>query len=310
MPAYNAALYIRESIESVISQTYTDWELIVVDDGSTDDTLKIAHEFAKQDKRIKVYHQDNKGGCVARNLALKKASGEYIQYLDADDMLDEDKIKLQIESLTDDNSLVLGTCKHLTAQKEIQYSKMTAISHSYVPAIEAQIAIWENHFNSFPYSSYLIPRKIVDEAGQWDERLHRSQDSEYMARILSLSKQLFFVPQAVFFYRQVAGSVSRRELNKKQMRSEMIVCNKIADLLLAYNCLSRTVRACEIHYTDVLTAYYPENSFLANEMLQGMKQRGLKLNFENRGRLFKVINVLFGWRMAVRVLKWKNNKIK
>lgn len=82
IPVYNLADYLHYSLSSIINQTFFDMEIIVVDDGSTDDSLKIAHEFAETDSRIKVIHQNNEGVSAARNTGLRIASGEYILFLD------------------------------------------------------------------------------------------------------------------------------------------------------------------------------------------------------------------------------------
>lgn len=85
VPVYNIEKYIDECIQSVLNQTYTAWELILVDDGSTDNSGNICDEYAKTDTRIKVLHQKNQGVSAARNIALDKAEGDYIMFLDADD---------------------------------------------------------------------------------------------------------------------------------------------------------------------------------------------------------------------------------
>lgn len=306
MPAYNASAYIAEAIQSVLNQTWTNWELIIVDDGSTDDTLQIAQSFARKDSCIQVYHQHNQGGCVARNEALKHIAGDYVQYLDADDMLDKDKLAKQLEYATNDDILQYGTCVRLSYNGNLLKSSMAGLYNDFSPAIEAQIAIWQNHFNSFPYSSYLIPRAISDMVGEWNVQLKRSQDSEYMARVLALAKKLVYVPDAIFYYRQVENSVSAKPLSRQQMQSEAIVCDVIADVILAHSKSMSAKRACEIHYTDVLTAWYPQNRFLVKDMLKSMKVRGLNFNFENRGRLFHVLKNIFGWRVAVIVTKLKS----
>lgn len=306
MPAYNASAYIAEAIQSVLDQTWTNWELIIVDDGSTDNTLQIAQQFAAKDNRIQVYHQSNQGGCVARNTALKHIIGDYIQYLDADDKLERNKLSLQLNTDLDEDTIVYGSCLRLLANEQCVPSSMAGLLMDYTPAIEAQIAIWENHFNSFPYSSYLIPRKISNNVGFWNEQLRRSQDSEYMARVLVLAKRLIYASDAIFYYRQVNNSVSSRPLTKVQLNSEAIVCDNIADAILQHVDTLRAKRACSIHYTDVLTAWYPQNQFLVKDILKSMKKRGLQLNFENRGYLFHGLRRLFGWRVAVIIMKWKN----
>lgn len=313
MPAYNASAYIAEAIQSVLNQTWTNWELIIVDDGSTDDTLQIAQQFAVQDNRIQVYYQSNQGVSSARNNALQYIQGDFVQYLDSDDVLDEEKISthihvIQENSLTD-LDITYGICYNLTNDGCKKETAMHELYKNYDNAIDAQVAILENHFISFPYSTYLVPRTIVDKVGLWNSILNRAEDSEYMLRVLAEARSLRYVSESIFYYREVEGSLSRRTLTSEQLFSEMIVAQSMADMLLSIKNDVSAKRACEIHYSDVLTAWYPQNRFLVKDMLKSMKVRGLNFNFENRGRLFHVLKNIFGWRVAVIVTKLKS-KIK
>lgn len=309
IPAFNASMYIEEAILSVLHQTYEHWELIVVDDGSTDSTLQIVQSIANKDNRIQVYHQSNKGGCAARNEALRHVLGDYVLYLDADDFLDKDKLRTHLKEIEEHNYqsdvLTFGPCLRLLPTGKCVPSSMEDLNRDYQPAIDAQIAIWNGHFNSFPYSSYLIPIELIRKVGLWDEQLARSQDSEYMARVLFYASALHFIPNAYFCYRQVPDSVSSKPLSNKQLLSEVIVCDKISDLILATNSSENAKHACEVHYTDVLTAWYPKNSFLIKDICSAMHRKGLHLNFENRGRLFHLLNRLCGWQVAVRIMHLK-----
>ena len=103
-PSYNSALYIEKTIASVQSQTIADWEMIIVDDGSTDNSANIVNEIAAIDPRIKLIKKENGGSASARKLGLSLAQGEYIQFLDADDLLDKDKLQFQIR-LMEEHSL-------------------------------------------------------------------------------------------------------------------------------------------------------------------------------------------------------------
>ena len=106
IPAYNAEKWIRDTINSALSQTWPKKEVIIVDDGSTDNTLQIARQF--ESKSVKVITQENMGACVARNKALSFAQGDYIQWLDADDLLAPDKISQQLKYAGDGrNSQIL-----------------------------------------------------------------------------------------------------------------------------------------------------------------------------------------------------------
>jgi teichuronic acid biosynthesis glycosyltransferase TuaG len=107
MPAYNAARFIEESINSVLVQTYADWELLVVDDCSKDHTKQLVERFAHQDQRIKVLtHTTNQGVIAARNLALTHAQGQYIAFLDSDDLWLPNKLQIQLQHLTRHNALI------------------------------------------------------------------------------------------------------------------------------------------------------------------------------------------------------------
>lgn len=98
MPAYNAEKYIEESIESICKQTYFNWELLIIDDNSNDNTLQIVNKYSKEDKRIKIIKQEtNKGVAQARNVAIKESSGKYIAFLDSDDLWEKQKLEKQIK---------------------------------------------------------------------------------------------------------------------------------------------------------------------------------------------------------------------
>lgn len=103
MPAYNASNYIVEAIASVVAQTYSDWELIIVDDGSTDNTAQKAHSWLEQDSRIQYYYQENGKQGKARNLGISKSKGEYIAFLDADDIWMPEKLEIQIQEIKENN---------------------------------------------------------------------------------------------------------------------------------------------------------------------------------------------------------------
>lgn len=90
IPIYNTEKYLRECIESVINQTYSIYEIMLIDDGSTDNSIKISHEYAQKYKNINVIHTSNKGVSAARNMAVERASGDYIMFVDSDDWLELD----------------------------------------------------------------------------------------------------------------------------------------------------------------------------------------------------------------------------
>src|SRR5437762_10548606 len=101
VPAYNAGKYLGLTIESVLAQTYTDWELVIVDDGSTDDTWEVAGAYARSDPRVMRVQQPNRGQAVARNRGLQECHGaaRYVAFLDADDLWEQDALQRLLQTL-------------------------------------------------------------------------------------------------------------------------------------------------------------------------------------------------------------------
>jgi glycosyltransferase involved in cell wall biosynthesis len=108
IPCYNQGNYLNETLESVYNQTYTDWECIIVDDGSTDETNVVSNQWVEKDNRFKYFYKDNNGVSSARNLGIQKSTGKYFQFIDSDDLLEETKIEVSLNLLNDNfNSNVI-----------------------------------------------------------------------------------------------------------------------------------------------------------------------------------------------------------
>ncbi|MDR2496784.1 MAG: glycosyltransferase family 2 protein [Tannerellaceae bacterium] len=115
-PMYNAEKYIADTIKSVLAQTYSQWEMIIVNDGSKDECERIASEFARKDTRIKVFSQQNRGSASARNNGIRRAAGQYIALLDADDLWEPYFLELQLSHMNDKKALlVYGSHKRIDA---------------------------------------------------------------------------------------------------------------------------------------------------------------------------------------------------
>ena len=99
IPNYNSGKYLRRCLDSVINQTYKDLEIIIINDGSTDDSIKILNEYSEKDKRIKIIDQENKGVSFSRNVGLDISTGELIAFVDADDEIDQDMYEIMVQNL-------------------------------------------------------------------------------------------------------------------------------------------------------------------------------------------------------------------
>jgi glycosyltransferase involved in cell wall biosynthesis len=208
IPAYNAEGRLGQAIESALAQSWPRKEVIVVDDGSSDGTLDVAGSFSTN-PGVQVISQENAGAANARNRALAAAQGDYIQWLDADDLLHPHKIRLQMESQTETlEPRILFT----SAWGSFYYCVSRA---RYRPdglwktlgPIEWLLRKFSRNLWMNP-ACWLVSRELTEAAGLWDERLVRDNDGEYLCRLVCNASQVRFVPEARCYYR--AGDLSSR----------------------------------------------------------------------------------------------------
>ena len=103
IPVYNVAKYLHRCIDSALAQTFTDFELLLIDDGSKDNSGEICDEYARKDNRVRVFHKENEGVSVARNIGIGHSSGTYLMFLDSDDWLESSCLDYCLKSMKDDN---------------------------------------------------------------------------------------------------------------------------------------------------------------------------------------------------------------
>ncbi len=178
MPAYNAENYINDSINSVFSQTYTDWELIIVDDGSTDATALKVKSWIEKDNRIQYYYQENGKQGKARNLGISKSKGEYLAFLDADDLWLPDKLNIQIIEIQKKNvDLVFSNAYIFNNDEIFDVSKKMNI--------QADIFYdnnWVKFFlemNRIPILTVLVKKEKVIKVGCFSEELEIQNVEDY-----------------------------------------------------------------------------------------------------------------------------------
>jgi len=129
VPCYNQGYFLGETVRSILSQSYTNWECIIVDDGSTDDTKKIANDFVRRDKRFTYLYKTNGGLSSARNAGIERVSGNWVQFLDADDVLEAEKFSKQLSAYNGEENVskVVIYADYCFGQKENIYESKNRI---------------------------------------------------------------------------------------------------------------------------------------------------------------------------------------
>ncbi|HMA20940.1 MAG TPA: glycosyltransferase [Gemmatimonadaceae bacterium] len=220
IPAFNAAQWIRESISSVIAQTYSHLEIIIVDDGSTDDTAAVIAEFT--DPRIHVVCQPQRGAAAARNAGLAIARGHFVQFLDADDLLSAEKIERQVVALEQASAGSVASCEwvHLDDAGIRKAEQRTAWRVR--DPIEWLVRSLRGGGMMQP-AGWLTPRAVIDRAGSWNEKLTLHDDGDFFARVLAASDANVFVDDALAFYRDNPRGLSRQR-SRQAAESAFAVC--------------------------------------------------------------------------------------
>ncbi|RDV16108.1 glycosyltransferase family 2 protein [Pontibacter diazotrophicus] len=233
IPTFNREDLISETLDSVQSQTLPDWECLIVDDGSTDETEAIVQRYAQADPRFKYVKRPpdrSKGGNTCRNIGLELAKGEFIQFLDSDDLLAPTKFEEQVRALSTSEPHAVATCKwgrFRTSEDELSAKPNEPTYVSTEGPLEL-FNIFGKHSIWFPPHVYLVRKKTIEEAGYWNEDLKMNQDGEFFARVLLCASQIVFVPTAEVYYRRHTGS-NTSTWNKEDRVRSMITSWKIID---------------------------------------------------------------------------------
>jgi glycosyltransferase involved in cell wall biosynthesis len=188
IPCYNYANYIGDCLDSVLAQTYTNWECIVVDDGSTDNSVAVIKQYCDNDSRIKCFTQINSGPTIARNFGLKNSQGTYIQFLDADDKIESKKFEIQLqlfETFTKIDIVYSDAKFFTTSSPEILSEHIDLKSASELKSISGNGDTMIRELikgNIMVISSPLIKKKVFDDFGLMDEDLLYNEDWELWTR--------------------------------------------------------------------------------------------------------------------------------
>lgn len=273
MAAYNAERYISEAIESVLNQSYDTWELLIINDGSTDKTLDTVKKYEFNPK-IKIYHQQNRGQCAATNLGLKNATGDFIQFLDADDTLHKDKLfnQINLQQNYDPQTITYSNWLNLD-EKVTTLEKNNFKIHQKVNPLDWVTEMLDSG-EMLANSCYLIPAGLVQNAGLYNESLTLNNDLEYFVRTVLCSKQIIYCDSAFTYYRRnvEASLVTRSDL-------ESVTSEFEAKMLAAHHLISKDKkRKSVIAVAKLLTSFlysnaiffktfYPKiNSYIKNDL--------------------------------------------
>jgi glycosyltransferase involved in cell wall biosynthesis len=297
MPAYNAGKYITEAIESVITQTYTNWELIIVNDGSTDDTAAQLEKLT--DHRIKVYYQQNKGQCIAANKAFSLSKGELIKFMDADDLISADYLKSQVAVVDGKTDVIASAAWGRFYNNDINTFNVNTdiITADFEPINWLKTAMYNKQV-MLQCALWLIPRQILEEAGLWHNDLSLINDFEFFIRVLSAAKLIRFASEAVLYYRSgLNNSLSTLKSRKGAQSAFTSISLGTSYLLNAED--SALVKSIAANcFQDFAYTFYPYHKDLVRQAEIKVKELGGASAPFPAGGYTRVVSLVIGWKLT------------
>lgn len=261
IPNYNSEKYISKCLDSILSQNYNDFEVIVVDDGSTDQSAKIIQKYCKKHKEITLICQDNLNAAIARNRGLKTANGDYALFLDSDDELEPNALSDMVETIKKNNlDLVIGGFVEIkeTGEKTGEYH-----NHEITGILEKEsILRIATDFKPVP-SNKLYSMKVIRDNGLYWGNVRIGQDLNFYLKYLLHCKKIGIINKSVFKYRLTKNSISRS------------YDFRIFDITNSFKDVRR-------HYSNMGALNYYEKYIQSQELKHYNDQLSKQCNYTNR----------------------------
>jgi glycosyltransferase involved in cell wall biosynthesis len=299
IPLHNAECWLAKTLESALTQTWKYIEIVIVDDGSKDASFEIARRF--ESSNVNIIRQVNRGASSARNTALKQAQGDFIQYLDADDVLDTGKIEIQINQLSSEppGRVAAAAWGRFYDAPQNAHFIPEEVWASRSP-IDWIVASWSGG-GMMPCHAWLTPRAVADKAGFWDETPCPNDDGEYFTRVLLNSTGVSFCEDARVFYRSgLSRSWSRGSMPNgyESVYRSLELC--VAQLL-AKEDSHRTRGACAAQFQRFIYGVFPDSPELVQRAEEKVREMGGSDLKPSGGHFFHFASKTLGWKTARRI---------
>lgn len=257
VPIYNTEKYLVECVESIRKQTYSNIEIILVDDGSTDASIEICDEFAEKDSRVRVFHKENEGVAVARNFGIQHSNGQYVVIVDSDDVAVDKMIEVLYTQIKEnDADIAVGNYYIYDESDGNFYYYITEADYcvevlSPQELIDRQAGAWKWNSTAFMLTTFKLYKKVLfDDVSFTHGR--RFDDEASTHRLFLRSKKTVFVNDNVYLYRRRSGSIMRSKFDLSWARDLVeVFSKKISDLVLA----GVDVSVMRIRFVNLLKDY-------------------------------------------------------
>lgn len=304
--------FLTETLVMLKNQSYQNIEVIVIDDGSSDGSLEYLKSLNWQNLIVKP--NEGKGACAARNFGIKLAKGDYIQFLDADDLLKENKLELQVEALTN-NKDSIAVCSTMHFFDSIDNGKITDEKFLYSTENPKEFLLnlygadGVSH-NMIQTSAWLTPKSLINKVGLWDEQLSKDQDGEYFCRVVARANKVMYTSNTLNYYRKhINGSNIGNQRKRIHLESQLKALHSKAQQFNGLENSKAYKNAMALQYKIIAIEAFPEHKDLSKKALHFCSTFG-NSNYLPvlGGKIIEFIKYTLGWRAAKSVSYWVHKK--
>jgi glycosyltransferase involved in cell wall biosynthesis len=307
IPVFNASPFIKETLDSLIKQSWKNIEIIAVDDSSTDNSFEILQEYKLKEPRLKVIQQSNKGAAAARNLAYKNSTGEFIKFFDADDLLNSDAIEKQVELLLKNPGCIISAQWGRFYDNDVRTFKPSPESvWQNMNGVDWIVESWRKGESMTQPGIFLLPRTLIDQIGLWDENLSLVDDLEFYTKMILNSKKVIFCDASVLYYRSgISNNLSGRK-SEKAFQSALSSVEMGCTYLLEKENTQRTRRAAATMLQGIVYNTYPDYPVVYKKAQNKVKELGGSSLPFPAGGVTKIFVQLLGWKITAYLKKLLN----
>jgi glycosyltransferase involved in cell wall biosynthesis len=301
---FNAGKFIPDTIQSIVNQTYQNIEVIIVDDGSKDSSVEIILGLIEKYNKTKILliSQKNRGQCYAANTAFKHAQGEYIKFLDADDLISPDHIETQVLSLSGRvNSIAAGQVRRFYNDKIQSALREPLANWKNLSPIDWLLIDNGKGLGMMQCGMFLIPKPLLEKTGLWNENLSLINDFEFFPRVLLSADEIIFTETAEIFYRSGTQNSLSNVLNSPALLSAFTALSITTERILS---IERSIRSHQVlgHFWS-LWAYhfYSTETDLFNKANREIIRLTGKKFMPQYSGITGLLAKLLGWRFVKKI---------
>jgi glycosyltransferase involved in cell wall biosynthesis len=305
IPCYNAAPFVGAALDSALAQTWKNIEVIAVDDGSTDSSLSVLDGYKAAGVQVIGTEPPLRSASKSRNLAFETCCGDYVKFLDADDVIHPAMIERQLSVLDGSDEDVASSEWGRFYDDDITAFRSNPESvWRDMDAREWLVEAWRDARPMMQVGMFLLSRRLLERAGGWDEELTLIDDFEFFARVLSHADRVRFTPDCPLYYRSgIQGSLSGRK-SRAAVESAFHSLVRGTQHLLRVRDDANARLSCANVFQDFIYTYYPDHADLRAQVQARIKQLGGSDLPPDGPPRFHTLRRFTGWRMARRVQRY------